>query len=49
MSPGDSPGILTAGSLDPSAGTGFIVEITGAAPDFTNREAIINDVHTTPA
>jgi autotransporter-associated beta strand protein len=44
ISPGNSPGILTAGSLDPGAGTDFIFEITGAAPDFTNREASVNDV-----
>jgi autotransporter-associated beta strand protein len=44
VSPGNSPGILTAGSLDPSAGTDFIFEITGAAPDFTSRSASINDV-----
>jgi autotransporter-associated beta strand protein len=44
VSPGNSPGILTAGSLDPSAGTDFLFEITGAAPDFTNRAASINDV-----
>jgi hypothetical protein len=44
ISPGNSPGILTAGSLDPGAGTDFIFEITGAAPDFTNRDASVNDV-----
>ena len=44
ISPGNSPGILTAGSLDPGAGTDFIFEITGAAPDFTNLEATVNDV-----
>jgi autotransporter-associated beta strand protein len=44
ISPGNSPGILTAGSLDPSAETDFIFEITGAAPDFNNRAASINDV-----
>jgi autotransporter-associated beta strand protein len=44
VSPGNSPGILTAGSLDPSAGTDFIFEITGTAPDFTERSASINDV-----
>jgi PEP-CTERM motif len=50
VSPGNSPGILTAGSLDPSAGTDFIFEITGTAPNFTApnvvaaRDASINDV-----
>jgi ribosomal protein L27 len=44
ISPGNSPGILTAGSLDPGAGTDFIFEITGAAPDFTNHGASVNDV-----
>jgi hypothetical protein len=44
ISPGNSPGILTAGSLDPGAGIDFIFEITGAAPDFTNRDASVNDV-----
>jgi autotransporter-associated beta strand protein len=44
ISPGNSPGILTAGSLDPGAGTDFIFEITGAAPDFTNLGASVNDV-----
>jgi autotransporter-associated beta strand protein len=44
ISPGNSPGILTAGSLDPGASTDFIFEITGAAPDFTNRGASVNDV-----
>ena len=44
VSPGNSPGILTAGSLDPSAGTSFVFEIEGSAPDFTNAAASINDV-----
>jgi hypothetical protein len=45
VSPGNSPGILTAGSLDPSAGTDFIFEITGTAPDFAAfRDASVNDV-----
>jgi autotransporter-associated beta strand protein len=45
VSPGNSPGILTAGSLDPSAGTDFIFEITGTAPSFAPpRDASVNDV-----
>ena len=44
VSPGNSPGILTAGSLDPSGGTDFIFEITGSTPSFGNRDASVNDV-----
>ena len=44
VSPGNSPGILTAGSLDPSGGTDFIFEITRSAPNFLDREASVNDV-----
>jgi autotransporter-associated beta strand protein len=44
VSPGNSPGILTAGSLDPSAGTDFVFEITAAAPTFGVRDASVNDV-----
>jgi len=44
VSPGNSPGILTAGSLDPSGSTDFIFEITGSAPNFLDREASVNDV-----
>ena len=44
VSPGNSPGILTAGSLDPSGGTDFVFEITGSNPNFGDREASVNDV-----
>ena len=44
VSPGNSPGILTAGSLDPSGGTDFVFEITGSTPSFGNRDASVNDV-----
>ena len=44
VSPGNSPGILTAGSLDPSGGTDFVFEITGSTPYFLDRDASVNDV-----
>ena len=44
VSPGNSPGILTAGSLDPSGSTDFVFEITGSTPNFGDREASVNDV-----
>ena len=44
VQPGASPGILAAGQLDPAGGTGFVLEFTGAAPDYANAAASINDV-----
>jgi len=44
VSPGNSPGILTAGSLDPSEGTDFIFEISGTEPDFSSSGNSTNDV-----
>lgn len=44
VAPGSSPGILTAGSLNPSAGTDFRFEFTGANPVFSNASASGNDL-----
>jgi autotransporter-associated beta strand protein len=44
VSPGSSPGIITAGTLDPSGGIDFALEFTGAAPDYGNAAASVNDV-----
>ncbi|MEI6239404.1 MAG: autotransporter-associated beta strand repeat-containing protein [Planctomycetia bacterium] len=42
--PGNSPGILTAASLDPSAGLDVTLEFTGFAPTYSNASASVNDV-----
>ena len=44
VQPGTSPGILAAGQLDPAAGLDFLLEFTGAAPDYANVAASVNDV-----
>ena len=44
VQPGASPGILTVGSVNPTAGTDFVLEFTGALPDYTAATASTNDV-----
>jgi autotransporter-associated beta strand protein len=45
VSPGNSPGILTAPSVDPSAGLDFAFEFTSAgAPDYGNAADSVNDL-----
>jgi len=44
VSPGNSPGILTAGSVDPSAGLGFAFEFTASDPNFSDAFASNNDI-----
>lgn len=45
VSPGSSPGILTAPQVDPSAGTSYAFEFTGTgSPAYGNATASINDV-----
>ena len=44
VSPGNSPGILTATSVDPADGLDFAFEFTEAAPDFSSPTGSDNDV-----
>jgi autotransporter-associated beta strand protein len=44
VNPGNSPGILTAAAVDPSAGTDFVFEFSGTAPNYGNASASVNDV-----
>jgi hypothetical protein len=44
VNPGNSPGILTSGSIDPSGGLDFTFEFSGTAPDYANAAASVNDV-----
>jgi autotransporter-associated beta strand protein len=45
ISVGNSPGIGTAGSVDPAAGTDWVFEITGTAPIWNSgTSASVNDV-----
>ena len=44
IQPGASPGILAVGQVDPSASTSFVLEYTGALPDYSNATASGNDV-----
>lgn len=44
VSPGNSPGILTSGSIDPSGGLDFTFEFSGMAPNYANAAASVNDV-----
>jgi fibronectin-binding autotransporter adhesin len=44
VNPGNSPGILTAAAVDPSAGTDFVFEFSGTAPTYGNASASVNDV-----
>ena len=45
VAPGNSPGILTAGAVDPSGGLDFNFEFTGTgSPTYDNAAASVNDV-----
>jgi len=44
VNPGNSPGILTAAAVDPSAGTDFVFEFSGTAPNYGDASASVNDV-----
>lgn len=44
VQPGASPGILTVGQIDPVLGTDFVLEFTGALPDYSAATASTNDV-----
>lgn len=45
VSPGTSPGILTAGSVDPASGIDFAFEFTGTgSPTYGSPAASVNDV-----
>ncbi|NQW47981.1 MAG: autotransporter-associated beta strand repeat-containing protein, partial [Planctomycetes bacterium] len=44
VSVGNSPGILTAVSVDPTGGLGWDFEITGSAPAWATPTASVNDV-----
>ncbi|MCE9630135.1 MAG: autotransporter-associated beta strand repeat-containing protein [Planctomycetia bacterium] len=44
VSPGNSPGILTAGQFNSSAGLDAAFEFTGLAPTYTSASASVNDV-----
>ena len=44
VGPGNSPGILTATSVNPTAGTDFKFEITSANPIYTTATASANDL-----
>ncbi len=45
VSPGNSPGILTAASIDPTGGLDFALEFTSlGSPDYTDPLASVNDV-----
>lgn len=45
VDPGNSPGLVTAGQVDPSAGIAFNFELTKqGAPDFADPSNIANDV-----
>lgn len=43
VSPGNSPGILTATSVDPAGGLDFAFEFTAASPDYSNPTGSLND------
>ena len=50
VGPGNSPGILTATSVDPTAGTDFKFEFTALSPTYTSATASGNDLlHLTAA
>ena len=50
VGPGNSPGILTAPSVDPTAGTDFKFEFTALSPTYTSATASGNDLlHLTAA
>jgi fibronectin-binding autotransporter adhesin len=44
VNPGNSPGILTAAAVDPTAGTDFVFEFSGTAPNYGDASASVNDV-----
>ncbi len=44
INPGNSPGILTAPSVDPSGGLSFNFEFTSLNPVFSDASASVNDV-----
>ena len=44
VSPGNSPGILSAGQYDATNGLDAAFEITGLAPDYSSPAASVNDV-----
>ena len=45
VGPGNSPGILTAGQVDPTGGLDFAFEFTSTgAPTYSNNTASVNDV-----
>lgn len=44
INPGNSPGILTAPSVDPTGGLGFNFEFTSLNPVFSNASASVNDL-----
>ncbi|MFM7034901.1 MAG: LamG-like jellyroll fold domain-containing protein, partial [Planctomycetia bacterium] len=44
VAPGNSPGILTATSINPSGGMDFTFEFSGTAPNYASGTASINDV-----
>jgi fibronectin-binding autotransporter adhesin len=44
INPGNSPGIVTAPQVNPSAGTDFNFEFTGLAPTFNNAASSVNDL-----
>ncbi|MFM8292496.1 MAG: PEP-CTERM sorting domain-containing protein, partial [Planctomycetia bacterium] len=44
VAPGNSPGILTAGAVDPTAGLDFNFEFMGTAPTYGTGTASVNDV-----
>jgi fibronectin-binding autotransporter adhesin len=44
VSPGNSPGILTAGQFDPTGGLGAAFEFTGFTPTYSDPTASVNDV-----
>ena len=44
VAPGNSPGILTADSVDPWSGLDFAFEFSGTAPNYANASASVNDV-----
>ncbi len=44
VGPGNSPGILTAQSVDPSTGLDFAFEFSGTAPNYASANASVNDV-----
>ena len=44
IDPGNSPGIVTAEQINPSAGTDYNFELTGTVPTFNNAASSVNDL-----